>query len=105
MQRPFLPVRSNVNFKILCRSERKGTRGGKVTTNLQSSTELPVGIENVEIVASDEFLSESNNRHVQTDFSVMVCRVLSDVSSELSDLYRTVSDRFETPSEKENDEP
>lgn len=54
--------------------------------HLKTSTELTVRIERVEVVAADKFLRETDDGHVETHVTVVVRRVLCDVSRELSDL-------------------
>lgn len=58
----------------------------RVCTYRQSSTELTIGLQQIDIVTSHKVLGQTNNRGRQTDFTVMVCRLFRDITSQLRDL-------------------
>jgi len=63
------------------------TRRGVVLPALVTRSVLPVGQQEVQVVAPDIVLCEVDDRHRQTLFAVVVCRVLRDISDELCDLW------------------
>ena len=55
-------------------------------THLNTSTELTVGLQEVDVVATDKVLGETNNGHVQTLLAVVIRRLLGNVTTKLRDL-------------------
>ena len=61
------------------------TRAGVILATLQTCTELAARHEQVDIVGTDEILSQVDDGHRERSFTVMVRGVLGDVAAELRD--------------------
>lgn len=57
-----------------------------VLSALITSTELSIGHEQIDVVASHKILGQVHDRHHQTLFAVVVAGLFGDVSDELSHL-------------------
>ena len=68
-------------------------------THGQSSTELTVGVKQIDVITSDKVLGQTNNGSRQTDFTMMVCSLLCDISGQLSHLDLLDDTFLETPKE------
>jgi hypothetical protein len=57
-----------------------------VLASLQACTELPTGVQQVEVVAAHKVLRQADDGGLQAGFTVVVGRVLRHVTSELGNL-------------------
>mmetsp|Transcript_129065 Transcript_129065/g.413561 ORF Transcript_129065/g.413561 Transcript_129065/m.413561 type:complete len:216 (+) Transcript_129065:1571-2218(+) len=63
------------------------TRAGRVLPTLKTSTELPRGNQQVDVVGSHKALCHANDCALKRRFAMMVRAVLRNVTSQLSDLH------------------
>jgi hypothetical protein len=68
------------------RRQYDSCRSTSGATHSNASTELTVGIEQVDVVAADKVLSKTDNGHCKTDIAVVVCRFLRDITGKLLNL-------------------
>ena len=59
---------------------------GEVFASIHSCSKLTDWGKKVDVICSHEVLSHVDDSHLQTGFTVMICRVLCYISGKLSDL-------------------
>ena len=69
------------------------TRRGVVLSALIARPVLSVREQQVQVIASDIVLCQVDNGHRQTLFTVVICRMLRDISNQLGDLRNDISVR------------